>query len=103
MEDLATARISAAQTAQRLLHGSICADTGQRHSPAMVKEILRAEHRDILARLGDESEPNLRARYEYSYGVAMRWIRNYTELDFRGLGSFTRGELEAIGRGPDAL
>jgi malate synthase len=103
MEDLATARISTAQTAQRLVHESTCTDTGRRHSPAMVKEILSAEHRDILARLGDESELGLRSRYEHSYGIAMRWIRNYTELDFRGLGSYTRDELEAIGRGSNAL
>jgi malate synthase len=103
MEDLATARISVAQTAQRLLHESPCTDSGRLHSPTMVKEILSAEHRDILARLGDESDPSVRARYEYSYGITMRWIRNYTELDFRGLGSYTRDELEAIGRGPDAL
>jgi len=103
MEDLATARISTAQTAQRLLHGSLCEDTGRTHSPAMVKEILSAECADILARLGDLSEPELRTRYQYSFAVALRWIRNYTELDFRSLGSYTRDELEAIGRGRDAL
>ena len=103
MEDLATARISAAQTAQRLLHESRCEDTGRRHSPAMVKEILTAECADILARLGDLSEPALRTRYQYSFGIALHWLRNYTELDFRSLGSYTRDELQAIGRGPDAL
>jgi malate synthase len=103
MEDLATARISTAQTAQRLLHEIPCKDTGRRHSPAMVKEILGAECADILARLGDLSEPRLRDRYECSYGIALRWLRNYTELDFRSLGSYNRDELEAIGRGPDAL
>jgi len=69
----------------------------------MVKEILGAECADILARLGDLSDPELRARYQHSFGIALRWIRNYTELDFRSLGSYTRDELEAIGRGPDAL
>jgi malate synthase len=103
MEDLATARISTAQTAQRLLHESPSQDTGRRHSPAMVKEILGAECADLLARLGDLSEPELRARYQYSFGIALRWIRNYAELDFRSLGSYTRDELEAIGSGPDAL
>jgi malate synthase len=103
MEDLATARISTAQTAQRILHESLCEDTGRRHSPAMVKEILGAECADIMARLGDLSEPELRTRYQYSFGIALRWIRNYTELDFRSLGSYTRDELEAIGRDADAL
>jgi hypothetical protein len=49
------------------------------------------------------SEPELRTRYQYSVGIALRWIRNYTELDFRSLGSYTRNELESIGRDPDAL
>jgi len=103
MEDLATARISTAQTAQRLLNESPCQDTGRRHSPAMVKEILGEECADILVRLGDFSEPELRTRYQYSYGIALRWIRNYTELDFRSLGSYTRDELAVIGRDHDAL
>ena len=103
MEDLATARISTAQTAQRLLHESPCQDTGRRHSPAMVKEILTAECADILASVGRLSEPGLRTRYQYSFSIALRWIRNYTELDFRSLGSYTRDEMEAIGREPDAF
>jgi malate synthase len=98
MEDLATARISVAQTAQRLLHEAACQDTGRRHSPTLVKSLLEEEYRDILARLGDLSEPGIRTRYEYSLMIAQRWIRNYVELDFRSLGSYTRAELEAIGR-----
>ena len=103
MEDLATARISVAQTAQRLIHQAPCQDTGRLHSPVLVKTLLEEEYRDILARLGDLSEPGLRARYECSLGIVQRWIRNYTELDFRSLGSYTRGELEAIGRASGAV
>jgi malate synthase len=103
MEDLATARISTAQTAQRLIHESLCADTGRHHSPAMVKQILGEECTDIIARLGDLSEPELRTRYQRSFGIALRWIRNYTELDFRSLGSYARDELAAIGGGSDAF
>jgi malate synthase len=62
MEDLATARISVAQTAQRLLHEAVCEDTGRRHSPILVKSLLEEEYRDILARLGDLSEPGVRMR-----------------------------------------
>jgi malate synthase len=58
IEDLATARISTAQTAQRLLHESPCEDTGRRHSHVMVKEIFGAECADILARLRDLMNPN---------------------------------------------
>ena len=35
--------------------------------------------------------------------IALRWIKNYTELDFRSLGSYTRADLEAIAAGPDAM
>jgi hypothetical protein len=48
-------------------------------------------------------ELEIATRYQYSFGIALRWIRNYTELGFRSLGSYTRDELEAIGREPDAL
>lgn len=33
----------------------------------------------------------------------MRWIRNYTELDFRSLGSYTRADLDRIAESPDAV
>lgn len=103
MEDLATARISVAQTAQRLIHEAVCQDTGRRHSRALVRSLLEEEYADILARLGDLSEPGIRTRYEYSLAIAQRWIRNYSELDFRSLGSYSRAELEAIGRASAAI
>jgi malate synthase len=103
MEDLATARISVAQTAQRLIHESRSEDTERRHTSALVKAMLQEECADIISRLGASPDPELRARYEYAQGIALRWVRNYTELDFRSLGSYTRAELTAIGRGPDAF
>jgi hypothetical protein len=42
-------------------------------------------------------------RYRKSVKIAMRWIRNYTELDFRSLGSYTRADLERIAAEPDAF
>jgi hypothetical protein len=33
----------------------------------------------------------------------MRWIKNYTELDFRSLGSYTRADLDAIAAAPDSF
>jgi NOL1/NOP2/fmu family ribosome biogenesis protein len=64
----------------------------------LVKSLLEEEYRDILARLGDLSKPGIRTRYEYSLAIAQRWIRNYIELDFRSLASYTGTELEAVGR-----
>ena len=104
MENLANgANLSVAQTAQRLIHEARSDDTERRHLPALVKLILKEECRDILARLGDDQDSKLTAVYERSLGVRLRWTRNYTELDFRSLGSYTRPELEQIGNGPDAF
>jgi hypothetical protein len=35
--------------------------------------------------------------------IAMRWIKNYLDLDYRSLGSYTRADLDRIAREPDAL
>ncbi len=103
MEDLATARISVAQTAQRLLHGARAEDTGRRHDIALVKRLLDGELRDILARLEPAAAAEASERYQLSRGIALHWLRCYLELDFRSLGSRPRAELTRIGAGPDAL
>ena len=43
------------------------------------------------------------ARYRKAVKIGMRWVKNYTELDFRSLGSYSRAELDAIAAAPDAL
>jgi hypothetical protein len=35
--------------------------------------------------------------------IAMRWIKNYTELNFRSLGSYTIADLEAIAAADEAF
>jgi hypothetical protein len=35
--------------------------------------------------------------------IAQQWIKNYTRLDYRSLGSYTRADLEKIATAPDAL
>ncbi|MDA1256903.1 MAG: hypothetical protein O3C10_03550 [Chloroflexi bacterium] len=101
MEDLATARISVAQTAQRVVHGAVCEDTERKHDLALVKELTRAEGADIIERLGDSANDVTRARYGESEQISLGWIKRYTEFDFRSLGSYTRDELHAMGTGPD--
>ena len=100
MEDLATGRMSVAQIAQRILHGvADSADPSQRHDLALVKRLLQEECEDIIARIpdaGSESQRQAAERYRKAYTIALRWIKNYTEFDFRSLGSYTRDELEAI-------
>ena len=107
MEDLATGRMSVAQIAQRILHRvADSADASQRHDFALVKRLLQEERDDIIARLPDPgSEPQLQAaeRYRKAYVIALRWIRNYTEFDFRSLGSYTRDELEAVAASSEAF
>ena len=113
MEDLATGRMSVAQVAQRVLHQARDSITGQGHDFANVKELLRKELEDILARRraavreGDKRSrraySQAEQRYRKSVKIAMRWIRNYTEFDYRSLGSYTRADLERIAAEQDAF
>ena len=93
MEDLATARISVAQTAQRLIHASVCEDTGRRHNAALVESIL-AQELESIRRVPVAPSAEVMEGHEYSLLVARSWIERYAELDFRSLGSFTRTELK---------
>ena len=101
MEDLATGRMSVAQIAQRILHRAKDSRTGAQHDVALVKRLLEEELADILARRPKHAD--VEARYRKAVKIGMRWVKNYTELDFRSLGSYSRAELDAIAAAPDAL
>jgi malate synthase len=112
MEDLATGRMSVAQIAQRIRHRARDADDAAKvHDFALVKRLLHEEAEDILARLqaAARSEREKAAyaqaeqRYRKAVKIAMRWIKNYTELNFRSLGSYTSADLEAIAAAEDAF
>ncbi len=103
MEDLATGRMSVAQIAQRIRHhAKDSTDPSQVHDFPMVKRLLEEEVEDIL-RLMPTKDPETEARYRKAVKVAMRWIKNYTDLDFRSLGSYTHPDLERIAAAPDAF
>ena len=110
MEDLATGRISVAQTAQRIIHDAKDADTGEVQDFALIKRLLEEELADIEERRAAEapSDPDSQSaveeqieRYRKATKVAMQWIKNYTEYNFRSLGSYTHADLEAIAKAPD--
>jgi malate synthase len=102
MEDLATGRMSVAQIAQRIRH-RVRASEGPAdvHDFALVKRLLREEADDIL-RL---TQPDAAAteRYRKAVKIAMRWIRNYVDFDFRSLGTYSHTDLERIAAAPDAF
>jgi malate synthase len=102
MEDLATGRMSVAQIAQRIRHAARTTEgPAATHDAALVKRLLQEELEDILRhRPGDAA---VQARYRKAVKIALRWIKNYTDLDFRSLGSYTRPQLEAIAAGADAF
>lgn len=108
MEDLATARISVAQTAQRIRHNAADTESGRKHDLTLVKTLLQEELESILTLLAKE-ETDLAAyreakeRYRKALKIAGRWIKNYSELNFRSLGSYTRADLERIASEPDAF
>ena len=101
MEDLATGRMSVAQIAQRIRHRARDGQAGVAHDLALVKKLLQEELQDILSRRPNHAE--VETRYRQAMRVGLRWIKNYTELNFRSLGSYTRAELDAIARAPDAF
>lgn len=102
MEDLATGRMSVAQIAQRVIHGASDAETGQTHDLPLVKTLLIEERNSILTMLGSGDEDST-DRYHKATRIAIRWIKNYTELDYRSLGTYTRSDLELIAAAEDAF
>ena len=114
MEDLATGRMSVAQIAQRIKHAARTTEgPAATHDFALVKTLLREETEDIVSGMhttvksGDaRAEAAAKAaeeRYRKALKIAMRWIKNYTELDFRSLGSYTRPDLDRIASAPEAF
>ena len=96
---------SVAQVAQRIIHSAQDTNTGQAHDFALVKSILREELADILRLRKDAlgSEDGAAAeRYEKASKIAAHWIKNYTEFNYRSLGSYTRADLEEIAALEDA-
>jgi len=103
MEDLATGRMSVAQIAQRIRHAARTTQGPDAvHDFALVKRLLVEEGKDILARL-QSPEPPQQERYRKAVKIAMRWIKNYADLDFKSLGAYTREDLEKIAAAPDAF
>jgi malate synthase len=112
MEDLATGRMSVAQIAQRIRHraGTTAGPTAVHDFP-LVKQLLREETDDILRLLRDSVKDDrgraafaeAEDRYRKAARITMRWIKNYTELDFRSLGSYTRTDLDRIAAAPEAF
>lgn len=108
MEDLATGRMSVAQIAQRIIHGAKDSATGEVTDFILVKTLLQEELDNILLLIKkDLSEGNefdsIEDRYRKAYKIAMRWIKNYTEFNFRSLGSYSHTDLEEIASLKDAL
>ena len=102
MEDLATGRMSVAQIAQRIRHAARTTEgPAATHNAALVKRLLNEELQDILGRR--PADAAMHERYRQAVKIAMRWIKNYTDLDFRSLGSYTRKELDAIVSAADAF
>lgn len=103
MEDLATARISVAQIAQRVLHGALCEDTGERHSRELAHRVLVSEVESIISSLGKSADASQVKRYKAAGKIAMKWTVNYLDMNFRSLGSYTRSKLLEIATSPDSL
>jgi len=112
MEDLATARISVAQIAQRVRHSAKDSRTGQVHDLTLIKRLLHEEKDDILLRFKDGTDRSgtisktyetAELNYNKSVKIALYWINRYLQLDFANLGSYTRARLDQIADEKDAF
>ena len=103
MEDLATARISVAQMAQRVIHEAQAEDTGATHDLSLLKSIIADEGQDIINLLGPNAPAAAVKRYQDATRISMQWLKNYTEFNFRSLGSYSRKDLSAIAAAEDAI
>ena len=98
---------------QRIIHGVVTEDTQQKHDMTLAKRVLQEELDDILKYRKEEvaaSEPSAsadyseqEARYRDAFKVSLRWIKNYVELDFRSLGTYTRADFDRIAKEADAF
>ncbi len=85
MEDLATARISIAQIAQRIIHNAVCEDTGNIHNKDFVIDIFKSEFDNIVS-----LRPESKIKYSKAKNLGLKWLDNYINLDFRPLGTFDK-------------
>ena len=105
--------MSVAQIAQRIIHSAKDADTGQSHDFRLVKRLMNEEIENILLlHRGDIPKDDAKSqamynaaeiRYRKALKLALRWVKNYTDLDFRSLGSYSRDNIETIAAAPDAF
>ncbi len=105
MEDLATGRMSVAQIAQRIIHAVKDSKSGQIHDFNTVKGILKDQLDDIL-KIRQESgvlDSEMKQRYQDAYIISLRWIKNYTEYNFRSLGTYSHKDLNEIASSPPAF
>ena len=105
MEDLATGRMSVAQLAQRIIHAVKDSESGKVHDVDTVKHILKEQLDDIL-KIREESgvlDSEMKQRYQDAYIISLKWIKNYTEYNFRSLGTYSHKDLKEIALAPPAF
>ena len=105
MEDLATGRMSVAQIAQRIIHAVKDSESGKVHDFDTVKHILKEQLDDIL-KIREESgvlDSEMKQRYQDAYIISLKWIKNYTEYNFRSLGTYSHKDLKEIALAPPAF
>ena len=101
MEDLATGRMSVAQIAQRVIHSAKDSETGKSHDVEMVKNLLSSEVTSILMLMKEDIGDSqiyteVAERYAKAAKITLFWIKNYSEFNYRSLGSYSRAELDEI-------
>jgi len=63
--------------------------------------LVKEDFESILAALQDTGQDvsvyrQAEERYQKALKIAYRWTKNYAELNYRSLGSYTRADLDSI-------
>ena len=69
----------------------------------MVKTLLINECENIISSTGQNIKSSEIATYKKSLNIASKWIKNYTEFNFRSLGSYSISELDEIGSSEQSI
>ena len=70
-----------------------------------MKHILKEQLDDIL-KIREESgvlDSEMKQRYQDAYIISLKWIKNYTEYNFRSLGTYSHKDLKEIALAPPAF
>ena len=81
----------------------ICITDPDTVAESFVKTLLINECENIISSAGKNIKSSEITSYKKSLNIASKWIKNYTEFNFRSLGSYSISELDEIGSSEQSI